>query len=74
MSTTYADLLGWAAAAVLAYGTVQGIRAANKYLSQPEMVQENVIQGPEAELFIERDGQRFYAEIDGKPVLEQLVK
>jgi hypothetical protein len=46
----------------------------NKYLNRPAVQKANVIGGPQAELFIDKDGLRFYSEIDGKPVEEYLKK
>ncbi len=48
--------------------------AVKKYTNNPVVERANVINGPEAELFIEKDGKRFYVEIDGKPVSEYLKK
>ncbi len=54
------------------YGAFQAVRALNKYINEPSYERANVTGGPEAELFIDKDGKRFYAEIDGKPVLNYL--
>lgn len=58
--------------ALVGTGIYYGFRALNKYVNEPVVERVNVIKGSEAELFIERDGKKFYAEIDGKPVTEYL--
>ncbi len=56
------------------YLGVQASRALHKYINQPIIQRANVLGDEGAELFIEKDGKRFYAEIDGKPVSEYLKK
>ncbi len=50
------------------YACYQGLSALNKYVNTPEVQRSNVIEGSHDEVFIERDGQRFYRDIDGKSV------
>jgi len=40
----------------------------------PEVQRTNVIGGQEPELYMERDGTRFYAEVDGRPVGEYSIR
>ena len=56
------------AAVAIVYVLYSGVQAMNKYIHEPEIQSRNVRGGPEAEQFIERDGKRFYAEIDGKSI------
>jgi len=52
----------------IAYGAVRGVQALNKYLNRPEVVRSNVIGGPKEETYMDRDGKRFFAEVDGKSI------
>ena len=58
----------------LGYGAYKGICAANKYINEPVIQRANVIGNEKSELFIDRDGKRFYAEVDGKPIENYLPK
>ena len=58
--------------AIGGYGTYLGLSALNKYVNEPTIERANVIMDDKPELFIEKDGKRFYAEIDGKSIDEYL--
>lgn len=71
-STTIGEvlLMGFVTGGVLgiSYLGYLGVQSMNKYLNEPVVERTNVGWDEEAELFIEKDGKRFYAEIDGKTV------
>ncbi|MBT3323858.1 hypothetical protein HN681_00580 [archaeon] len=73
---TYGELLGGTiilgSLAIGGYGTYLGLSALNKYVNEPTIERANVIMDDKPELFIEKDGKRFYAEIDGKSIDEYL--
>ena len=58
-------------AATIYFGTKIG-KALDKYTSRPVVEKANVIGGPRIETYIEKDGKRFYAEIDGQPIEKYL--
>lgn len=55
-------------------GIYFGGKAIGKYLSYPDVtpVRSNVIGNEREEKFIEFGGEKFYAEVDGRPVREYL--
>jgi len=52
------------------YLGISGTKALKKYNTQPTIERADVIGNNKADLFIDKDGKRFYAEVDGKPVSE----
>ena len=50
------------------YLGVIGAKSAQKYISQPVIETRDVKGESKPDLFIDRDGKRFYAEIDGKSI------
>ncbi|MCK4670832.1 MAG: hypothetical protein KAT43_06525 [Nanoarchaeota archaeon] len=64
-------LLG-AAFVAMGFGVYHGIRALQKYANAPVVERANIRGGAETELFIDRDGKKFYAEYDGKSIEDYL--
>lgn len=62
------SVLTLAALVGLGIGAVYGIKALAKYANAPVVERANVYGESQVETFIDRDGKRFYAEIDGKPI------
>lgn len=60
------------ALSAMVYGGYIGVLALQKYVNKPTEQRANVGFGDKAELFMEKDGKKFYAEIDGMPIQEYL--
>ncbi len=60
---------------IVGYCVYKGIQASDEYISSPTFKVEraNVIEGDLAEKFIDFNGERYYAEVDGQRV-ENIVK
>jgi hypothetical protein len=62
---TFVGILGTAI-----YLGISGNKFLKKYIAQPTIERADVIGNSKADLFIDQDGKRFYAEVDGKPISE----
>ncbi len=58
---------------VLAAGIMGIAHLYEKYSAPTPIVQKQVVAGPQAEIYIERDGVKYYSHVDGKSI-EELVK
>ena len=65
-------LLGTAALMAMVGGAVVTKRLLDNYLPTP-LIQKNVIGNPQPDLYLERDGVRYYSHVDGKSI-DELVK
>ncbi|MEN9626021.1 MAG: hypothetical protein RL557_349 [archaeon] len=69
----YAIIIASAVAIANIYAVYKINSALNKYIDEPIIERANVRGNEKPELFIDQEGKRFYAEIDGKSI-EDLLK